>query len=512
MASAMQDQEDAARGEVQQHVIGCRKAKSGYEQQEARLLRSRSDVQLKRANAMAKLNSDREEVRMKREELVQANEDLHSAKESCKSNLCEYEDRLQSLRELRADAVSHIGGTAAGDIRDCAVSEWIPGPCSATCGGGTQQLTRHVVVAAGEKGAPCPALTESRSCNSRPCASDCKVSSWSEWSSCSAECGGGTRTRSRRVLEQERDGGEPCPEENIVSTECNQQSCDMTDCVTGEWSQWSQCSRACGGGLRQRVRSIQAAQEGAEQFCPELDEDRRVEYLHCNNETCPETAAGSLRCKTKLDVAIVLDGSGGCGPTGFAESKTLVEALVTALDVGANKAQVSIIVAGGTGNFETYKKCIAGGSLADCNLKIELPLSPDAGAATATLSAMAWPGAPAHLGGALALAGASLSQQGRREAEPLVVVVTRGRPLSASRTLTAAKALQKTARVVWVLIGEDAPKEEAAAWASQPTRDNVLQLTSPPGAAPGMGATSGIAAPERVSEVIRAVCSKVGPA
>lgn len=53
---------------------------------------------------------------------------------------------------------------------------------------------------------------------------DCQVGQWSEWSSCSVECGGGTQGRWRDVIESPVSNGQSCPklEENQA---CNQQPC-----------------------------------------------------------------------------------------------------------------------------------------------------------------------------------------------------------------------------------------------------------------------------------------------
>lgn len=307
--------------------------------------------------------------------------------------------------------------------------------------------------------------------------------------------------------EQPQNGGLPCPEENIVSTTCSERPCDLMDCSLSEWGAWSSCSRACGGGLRQRTRALRPVNGGAE-GCPKLEEEQGIQYHLCNNETCP-TNSSALSCAAKLDVAIVLDGGGGCGPEGFAETKEFMQALVKALDVGADNTQVALVVAGGVPSFEAYERCLQGGTLGDCNVKLAMPLSSDAAGVSLVLNTLTWSGGPGHLAGALAHAGAVLGQMGRKGVPPVVLVVTHGRPLSISRTLMAADALRPTVRVAWLLVGEDAPKEEATKWASQPTRDNVLQITSPPGLAPGSGSGGRLAVPGRISQIIAAICPKV---
>jgi len=56
---------------------------------------------------------------------------------------------------------------------------------------------------------------------------DCKVATWTKWSKCSKECGGGTMKRSRKVLRFASNGGEACPDYHGLheSSSCNVESC-----------------------------------------------------------------------------------------------------------------------------------------------------------------------------------------------------------------------------------------------------------------------------------------------
>jgi hypothetical protein len=176
---------------------------------------------------------------------------------------------------------------------DCEVSNWSEWSlCSVECGGGIQTRTRTVMTEPQYGGTPCPPLTETQPCNEQPCSEDCIVSEWSAWSVCSAECGGGTQTRTRSILSPPSGGGTPCPP--LTETQaCNEQPCPV-DCVVGEWSEWSTCSVDCGGGTQTRTReiTIQPAHGGME--CPVLSETQA-----CNEQPCLPTAVNDLYARAK---------------------------------------------------------------------------------------------------------------------------------------------------------------------------------------------------------------------
>lgn len=67
---------------------------------------------------------------------------------------------------------------------DCAVSDWVAsGPCSVTCGIGTQAATRAITQAPQFNGTICPELTGTIACNPGACPVDCVVGDAEYWRS-----------------------------------------------------------------------------------------------------------------------------------------------------------------------------------------------------------------------------------------------------------------------------------------------------------------------------------------
>lgn len=131
---------------------------------------------------------------------------------------------------------------------DCSVSNWSSwGDCSVTCGGGSQIQTRSIVTQPVNGGAACPILIQSQSCNTQACPTpdptptpvptptphvpvNCVVSDWSDSTTCSVSCGGGTKTQTRLITTPATNGGTACP---VLSRDisCNTQACPTTSTV-----------------------------------------------------------------------------------------------------------------------------------------------------------------------------------------------------------------------------------------------------------------------------------------
>merc|ERR1719510_1176368 len=113
---------------------------------------------------------------------------------------------------------------------DCKHSSWGEwSKCSKSCGKGVQERTRTIVTPAKNGGKACSVPNkEGKACNTEACpeckdeSRYCKLEScWYSKRICRKTCG-------------------ICP----------------TDCKYSSWGEWSKCSQSCGGGLQERTRTV----------------------------------------------------------------------------------------------------------------------------------------------------------------------------------------------------------------------------------------------------------------
>ena len=166
-------------------------------------------------------------------------------------------------------------------------TEWTDWPdCSVPCGEGTHTRTRTCTnPAPAYEGKNCVgSAIETQDCNTHGCPVDGGWSDYGDWSECSADCGGGTKTRTRTCTD-------PAPAyegNNCEGTATETQDCNTHGCpVDGGWSDfgdWSECSADCGGGTKTRTRTCT---DPAPAYEGNNCEGTATETQDCNTHGCP---------------------------------------------------------------------------------------------------------------------------------------------------------------------------------------------------------------------------------
>ncbi|KFO38448.1 Semaphorin-5A [Fukomys damarensis] len=111
-------------------------------------------------------------------------------------------------------------------------------------------------------------------------------SAWTSWSQCSRDCSRGIRNRKRVCNNPEpKYGGMPCLGPSMEYQECNILPCPV-DGAWSCWSSWSQCSATCGGGHYMRTRSCT---NPAPAYGGDICLGLHTEEALCNTQPCPES-------------------------------------------------------------------------------------------------------------------------------------------------------------------------------------------------------------------------------
>jgi len=430
------------------------------------------------------------------------NNEYHKEMTQCCENQDEATREICALKKIRGELYT-MEGMVSG-ISDCAVTEWVDEECSKTCAGGSQVRKRSIMVFP-VNGTSCPPMRMTRSCNKQACPIDCKVDDWSEFSECTALCGGGVSQRKRGKLIEPDNDGVPCPEQS-ETRQCNVDACNA-DCVLFDWADWGLCSKACEGGHETRNRKVQEEKRG-NGLCAGPEDAPRMEHRICNPFDCSSVIQDAnrtlLQCTAMIDLIFVIDGSASLGGYGWDMMKRTSESLVASMQGNTTGVNVGVLVFGGPRSAEDLEACTADSQetapdiVTQCGMHWVQHLTTDMAVAESSVQNMIWPNTTTLTSMAIIEAKAELIN-GRQDANSIVVVITDGQPMSPIRTGEASTQLKNDARLIWIPVGIKAKMENFQNWASKPWEDSVLEIDE----------LAELMTPHTINNVISTICPQV---
>merc|ERR1719181_2283648 len=385
-------------------------------------------------------------------------------------------------------------------IIDCEVSEFIsheckrdglPVPCDDLCErdgtrkikggvveqcGGVQTLTREIITAPNENGMICPKMEYTRVCNQLKCPVNCKMSTWSDFSECTAECGGGTKLRDRHIAVKPKNGGDAC-DTNTETQNCNTGSCNR-DCTLHPWTEWSPCSQACNGGFTRRFRHIDVPLR-ADGTCPEKMNPDRFTVKDCNDHPC----VGDEVCIANMYLIIALDGSGSLRESGYDVLKNFAIMLVGKMRSGIYGHGATNVGVVQFGNGKLEKKKDESGKEIDVISpgKLVSELSGDLDDVAAKIEKTKWERGFTNMAQAFPTAAMITQNSGRASASTTMLMITDGKPSFKFSTANVAKEFKdKDGQVIVVEVNKKLNKEDKTFMeqmiASEPFEANYVRI------------------------------------
>merc|ERR1719148_58754 len=500
--SGIQDERDELLEEISMLENYCEETKQMLETQIANDQDSLSNSQTKLAASTEKEATAGETARQTAAENDSMNKDLVKQMKTCSGNYINFETELCALKKIRGELYKMKGGGHSAFFQDCEVSKWDPEECTKKCAGGEQKLTRSVLTHP-NGGTKCLPLGAMRSCNNHPCPVDGKLATWSGWSKCSAECGGGVSQRLREVKRAMKYGGKPCGSTSEAKS-CNAQACEK-NCELSGWTKWGACSKDCDGGTQKRQKFVKKVAEGAGK-CPGDWSIERLQYKKCNMKRCKlAMGAKTLTCNQTIDVVLLIDGSGSLGKKGWKAEIIAAQMFVDAFTVAGGNANMAVILYSGPRTWSGVRKCFSRNKKKVdqekvCGIKTVTHFTEDMKKVKSLITGLSWPRGSTLTSLALLTAKAELAL-GRKTAKSNIIVFSDGRPLSFRATWMASKMVRKAARLVWVPVTKYAPLKYIKKWATRRWQENVVVVSS----------FKKLEKPDVITQIVANICPKPKP-
>mmetsp|Transcript_20636 Transcript_20636/g.42423 ORF Transcript_20636/g.42423 Transcript_20636/m.42423 type:complete len:994 (+) Transcript_20636:86-3067(+) len=402
--------------------------------------------------------------------------------------------RICATRKVRNELMSHSTISGPENMTDCDFTDWqapkdgvcvsdkgvvLKDRCDDSCDpqsedpnacGGEETITRTVMVRANAFGMQCPGMSRDMKCGQKKCPVNCLMSEFGGWSSCTKDCGTGVQTRTRSIIVPPKNGGSSC-DAIQEERECNTESCTR-NCKLSDWSEWSPCSMACGGGVTKRTTKVLIPIRGRG-WCPGKRSPMRSDTKVCNTQACMP----DQMCIAKQDLVLAIDGSGSVKEDGFETIKKFAANLTeryNSVYFGEPAMQVGVVLFGNGQLIEGPDgSTIIESAIAAQGLTGDLEL------VRQKIKDLEFQKGFTNMAQALTAADNMLSLGGRSDAQSAVMVISDGKYSMEYQTQEKATELKdKNIQIFMAPITEVKGKElnNLKKWASQPWDTNYERI------------------------------------
>jgi len=188
-----------------------------------------------------------------------------------------------------------------------------------------------------------------------------------------------------------------------------------------------------------------------------------------------------MQCNAKLDIVLLIDGSGSLGQAGWDAEILAASTFISAFETTNTEIQMSAILYSGPSTWGGVANCLRTPKTAAtlksvCKIDVK-HFTSNIGEVNTWVKALTWPGGSTLTSIALGTANSELDL-GRGDAQSVVVCITDGRPLFIWNTWRASRALRKKARLMWVPVTKFAPLRFIKMLATRRWQENLIPVTS----------------------------------